>query len=170
MTIVETTRLCPFPFPIWKTCTESIDLTDYDGRSVHIEKGVKIILPINALHSHPDFYSNPDKFDPQRFDESTGGAKRLKDAGVFMPFGNGPVSYSLLCFIQEFNYYFLEFFPSQKRQCLGMRFAIAQIKTALYTLVGNFEFSLRPSSDAPSSPTGMLFFSQNVAELEIKRL
>lgn len=50
-----------------------------------------------------------------------------------------------------------------------MRFAVAQIKAALYTLVGKFAFSLRPSSDTPSAPTGMLFFSQNVSELEIKR-
>ncbi|XP_055306516.1 probable cytochrome P450 28a5 [Sitodiplosis mosellana] len=86
----ETTRISPFPFPIWKNCTESIDLEDFDGKIVHIEKGVKIILPINALHSHPDYYENPEKFVPERFDESTGGVKRLKDAGVFMPFGNGP--------------------------------------------------------------------------------
>lgn len=65
-------------------------MNDFDGRSVLVEKGTKIILPINALHSHPDFYENPEKFDPNRFDESTGGVKKLKDAGVFMPFGNGP--------------------------------------------------------------------------------
>lgn len=42
------------------------------------------------MNSHPDFYENPERFDPERFDESNGGAKRLKDAGVFIPFGNGP--------------------------------------------------------------------------------
>lgn len=47
---------------------------------------------MNALHSHPDFYDNPETFDPHRYDEITGGIKRLKDAGVFMPFGNGPRS------------------------------------------------------------------------------
>lgn len=57
-----------------------------------IEKGVKVIIPINALHTHPDFYANPEVFDPERFDESKGGAKRLRDAGVFMPFGSGPRS------------------------------------------------------------------------------
>lgn len=49
-----------------------------------------MVLPINALHSHPDFYEHPEKFDPDRFDESKGGVKRFKDAGVFIPFGNGP--------------------------------------------------------------------------------
>lgn len=86
----ETLRLSPFPFPLWKTCTESVELTDYNGKTLLVEKGTKLILPINALHSHPDYYGNPEKFDPDRFNESKGGIKRLKDAGVFMPFGNGP--------------------------------------------------------------------------------
>lgn len=89
---LEATRISPFPFSICKNCTKSIELTDYDGKSVLIEEGTKIILPLNALHSHPDFYDNPEKFDPNRYDESTGGVKRLKDTGVFMSFGNGPRS------------------------------------------------------------------------------
>lgn len=62
----ETTRICPFPFPIWKTCTENIELTDYDGRTVQIVKGTKIILPTTALHHHPDFYIDSDEFNPDR--------------------------------------------------------------------------------------------------------
>lgn len=92
MFVLETTRLSPFPFPIWKNCTEEILLTDFNGKSLLVEKGVKIIIPVNALQTHPDFYTDPKKFDPERFDESKGGAKRLKDAGVYMPFGNGPRS------------------------------------------------------------------------------
>lgn len=49
-------------------------------------------MPINALHLHPDFYPNADQFDPSRFDRSFDTAKKLKDAGVFLPFGNGPRS------------------------------------------------------------------------------
>lgn len=83
-------RSTPFPFPIWKTCTEDVELSDFDGRTVKIEKGTKIILPTTPLHNHPDYYENPDKFDPDRYDDGLDGVKRLKDAGVFMPFGNGP--------------------------------------------------------------------------------
>lgn len=82
--------MSPFPFPIWKTCTESVELTDFDGKVVKIEEGTQIILPTTALHHHPDYYEHADKFDPERFDEDLGGVKKFKDAGVFMPFGNGP--------------------------------------------------------------------------------
>lgn len=80
-------RITPFPVPIFKTCTEDIELTDFDGRTVQIEKGTRLILPMSALHHHPDYYANPDKFDSDRFFESLNAVKRLKDAGVFFPFG-----------------------------------------------------------------------------------
>lgn len=57
-----------------------------------IEKGTELTLPINALHLHPDYYPNAEQFDPSRFDRSFDSAKKLKDAGVFIPFGNGPRS------------------------------------------------------------------------------
>ncbi|KAJ6638118.1 putative cytochrome P450 28a5 [Pseudolycoriella hygida] len=144
--VKKTTRVSPFPFPIWKTCTENIELTDLDGRVVLIEKGTKIILPTTAMHQHPDYYHDPDKFNPERFTTGAGDPKTLKDAGVFNPFGNGP------------------------RICMGMRWAICNIKAVLCTLVDNFEFSVRVTEEKPSTITGMLFFSNNTTQLEFKRL
>jgi len=141
----ETTRICPFPFPIWKTCTEKIELTDFDGRVVEIEKGTKIILPTTALHNHPDYFVESENFNPDRF-IGTSVAKTLKDAGVFIPFGNGP------------------------RICMGMRWAVTLIKAVLCALVDNFEFSAQIRTNRPSVQTGMLFFSENTVELEFKHL
>lgn len=78
---LETVRISPFPFALWKTCTQDIQLTDFDGKSYHIEKGVEIILPINSYHCHPDFYEQPEKFDPQRFMDGVGDLKTLKEEG-----------------------------------------------------------------------------------------
>lgn len=49
-----------------------------------------VLIPTHSFHSHPDFYPDPDVFDPDRFDESNEGVKKFKDAGVLMPFGVGP--------------------------------------------------------------------------------
>lgn len=87
---LETTRMEPFQIMFWKTCTESIQLEDSDGTSVTIEKGTKVTLPMLALHKHPDYYPNAEEFDPERFDHNSDSAKKLKEAGVFLPFGNGP--------------------------------------------------------------------------------
>lgn len=146
----ETTRICPFPAPIGKTCTENVELTDFDGRAVLIEKGTKLIIPIFALHHHPDYYADSDKFNPDRFtvngSNSSGDAKKLRDAGVFTPFGNGP------------------------RSCMGMRWSICFMKAVLCALVENFEFSVHSATDKPSTQTGMLVFSDNTVQLEFKRL
>jgi len=129
-----------------KTCTENIELTDFDGRIVRIDKGTKIILPTTALHHHPDYFIDSDKFNPDRFNSSTC-AKTLKDAGVLTQFGNGP------------------------RICMGMRWAVCLIKAVLCALVDNFEFSVQyTTTNKPSSQTGMLFFSDNSVQLEFKRL
>lgn len=89
--IVEALRVSPFPFPLWKTCTENIALNDYDGTPVIIEKGTRVFVPTYSLHHHPEFYSEPHAFKPERFDDNNGnGLKYYKDAGLFMPFGNGP--------------------------------------------------------------------------------
>lgn len=159
----ETTRICPFPFPIWKTCTENIELTDFDGRAVQIEKGTKIILPTTALHKHPDFYIDAELFNPNRFDEST--AKTLNGVGVFTPFGNGPRicmgTLKIYCFqIKEIIY----------KICIGMRWAVALMKAVLCALVDNFEFSVQETPSKPSSQTGMLFFSDNAVQLKFQHL
>lgn len=83
--------MAPAPFPICKICTESVELEDYAGHAVTIEKGIKVILSIDGLHSHPDYYPNPEQFDPERF-KNADSAKKFKDAGAFQPFGNGPRS------------------------------------------------------------------------------
>lgn len=127
-------------------CTESVVLTDFNGKHVHIEKGVEIILPINALHRHPDFYKHPDEFNPEHFLENPGTVKRLTNTGVFIPFGNGP------------------------RQCIGLRVGITQIKTVLYNLVGKYEFSIQPTKKIPILPNALLVFNHNNAELRIKLL
>lgn len=132
---VETTRVCPFPFPIWKNCTESIDLTDFDGRTVHIDKGVKIILPINALHSHPDFYVNPDSFEPDRFDDNKGGVKRLKDAGVFMPFGNGKKICKMLS-----NFFFFFFIKNNFVDAFQVHDNV-QVISSIILLTSNYYYS-----------------------------
>uniref|UniRef100_A0A1B0CWG5 Cytochrome n=1 Tax=Lutzomyia longipalpis TaxID=7200 RepID=A0A1B0CWG5_LUTLO len=60
----------------------------------------------------------PSDFYPERFDD--GAIKDYKDKGVFVPFGDGP------------------------RICIGMRFAIAQIKAATAEVVRNFNLTLSP--------------------------
>lgn len=89
---------------------------------MYFERNSVIIIPVYSLHMDPEYYPDPEKFDPDRFSPENGGAKAYMERGIFMPFGQGP------------------------RICPGNRFAYAQSKIGLAALVKNFEVSVNPKS------------------------
>ncbi|KAL7036966.1 hypothetical protein ACKWTF_009019 [Chironomus riparius] len=111
----ESLRLHPPAVMISKQCTEKTDL-EFDGKRVTVEKGINVFIPILQVHCDSDYYFEPDKFYPERFDD--GAMKDYLDRCVFMPFGAGP------------------------RICLGMGFALMQTKAAIAAIVQNFEISV----------------------------
>lgn len=158
----------PFPFPLWKVCTENIELTDYDGTSVQIEKGTKVLVPFHSLHLHPELYPEPNTFNPDRFDESSGhGLKYYKDAGAFTPFGNGPRS----CLGKRQSASFgIKLQTYEKIPFSGLRFATLQIKAAICELLKHFELRPTTEHEAISAGTGMFFFTDASTEVEFRRL
>ncbi|XP_044267154.1 cytochrome P450 4c3-like isoform X3 [Tribolium madens] len=56
---------------------------EFDG--LFIPKGVNVVIFTHGIHMNPDFYPNPEKFDPSRFEK--GGDKHPFQ---FMPFSAGP--------------------------------------------------------------------------------
>ena len=79
-----------------------------------IPKGTNVIVPTYALHRNPDMFGdNVDKFDPERFMNDA--SKDLVDNHIFHSFGGGP------------------------RICIGMRFAMEEMKIVLAKLLSNFE-------------------------------
>uniref|UniRef100_A0A182MMT4 Cytochrome P450 n=1 Tax=Anopheles culicifacies TaxID=139723 RepID=A0A182MMT4_9DIPT len=86
-----------------------------------IPKDTLITIPVYALHRDPEFYPDPNQFNPDRFlpDEV-----KQRHPYVFIPFGEGP------------------------RICIGLRFGLMQAKLGLITLLRNFRFS--PSAQTPA--------------------
>jgi cytochrome P450 len=53
----------------------------------NLKPGDSFLVPIYALHHDPDYFPNPEKFDPERFsDENRGNIKSC----TYLPFGSGP--------------------------------------------------------------------------------
>ncbi|KAI4465969.1 cytochrome p450 family 4 [Holotrichia oblita] len=78
MVIKETMRYyTPAPF-ISRMIDEDISFDD-----VFIPKGIPAMIFLYGVHMNPDYYPNPEKFDPSRFEKET-------IPYTFMPFGAGP--------------------------------------------------------------------------------
>ena len=82
--INETLRMYP-PVPVlFRKCVKDYKVPDQD---VVIKKGVKILIPILGIHYDNDHYPNPEKFDPERFNDVN---KSKRHNYAHLPFGEGP--------------------------------------------------------------------------------
>ena len=120
--LTESIRIFPPGFFSNKLCTEPIDLINKNGKSLHLPKKSVVVLPLHAIMVDGDYYENPNDFEPERFLEENGGLKKYKDMGAYYGFGEGP------------------------RACLGMRFALAQLKVALVEIIRKFDVHVNPKT------------------------
>ncbi|KAF5854160.1 hypothetical protein GGP41_006969 [Bipolaris sorokiniana] len=75
--------------------------------------GSVVICALHAIHNNPNIWSNPDRFDPDRWGTEEV-ANRPKNS--YMPFATGP------------------------RSCIGFNFALGEVKVILPELVYRYEF------------------------------
>ena len=81
------------------------------GTSHRLPAGQIVGVPIYAIHHDPEYYPEPQRFDPGRFTPEN---KKKRNPYTYMPFSLGP------------------------RMCIAQRFAIMEGKTAIAHLVRNF--------------------------------
>uniref|UniRef100_A0A1B6LYT0 Cytochrome P450 n=1 Tax=Graphocephala atropunctata TaxID=36148 RepID=A0A1B6LYT0_9HEMI len=109
--VQEAQRKYPVMYAYVRECTRPITL-DIDGKSVNIPVGSPVVVPVYAIHHDPQYYPDPEVFDPERFSEEN---KALRPAYTYMPFGEGP------------------------RICPGVRFAMAQVKLLVASIVSKYK-------------------------------
>ncbi|XP_001354383.3 probable cytochrome P450 308a1 isoform X1 [Drosophila pseudoobscura] len=136
--LLETLRLHPAMQALQKRCTKSFTLppqrSDTDTAvgshgSIQVALGTVLVLPVQAIHMDPNLYSDPLKFQPERFmDTSPMGCR-------FLGFGAGP------------------------RMCPGMRLGLAQTKAALVTLLRDYSFSLADQAQDPVQVSPLTFLT-----------
>lgn len=82
--IVETLRKHP-PFPILpRICNKSYPVP---GTDIVLEPGTFVQIPTHGIQRDPEYYPNPEKFDPERFNDE---AKSQRHPLTFLAFGEGP--------------------------------------------------------------------------------
>ncbi|GLH01481.1 Cytochrome P450 4e3 [Gryllus bimaculatus] len=138
MVMQETLRKYP-PLPFLdRKCSKAYTLP---GTDVTLEAGSRIMVPLHALQMDPEYHPNPKKFDPERFSEEN---KKNIINYTHMPFGEGP------------------------RNCVGMRFALMQVKSALAHLL--MKYTIHPCDTTPQeikfNPQSFLLQPKDKIQLE----
>jgi cytochrome P450 family 6 len=81
---LETLRKYPFvPF----LTRETFDNYTFEESGLTLEKGTSVFIPVVGLHYDPEYYPNPERFDPERFNDEN---KANIIPYTYMPFGDGP--------------------------------------------------------------------------------
>jgi enediyne biosynthesis protein E7 len=82
MVVSEAMRLYP---PVW-ILTRQAQAEDEVG-GYHVPAGADVVVCPYTLHRHPEFWSEPERFDPERFDPARSGSR---PSYAYLPFGAGP--------------------------------------------------------------------------------
>ncbi|KAF5290750.1 hypothetical protein FQR65_LT11531 [Abscondita terminalis] len=84
----------------------------FEGTSLVIDKGTTVLISQEALHWDHKFFPQPEKYDPERFNEVN---KHSFPNYVYLPFGDGP------------------------RNCIGERFALLSSKLGIIQIIRKFK-------------------------------
>jgi len=93
---------------------------DYEFKGRLIPKGTQVLIPIYQLHKDSEKWPEPEEFRPERFTKEN---KANVNWTFWQPFGGGP------------------------RNCIGMRFALLEIKLALAKLLIKFKLEAGPNTE-----------------------
>ncbi|XP_076293516.1 cytochrome P450 9e2-like [Lasioglossum baleicum] len=124
MVVSETLRKHPPTVLTDRICAQKFELPaagpGYD--SVTVNPGDKITFPVFGLHRDPKYFPDPEKFDPERFNEQN---KDKVNPYAYLPFGLGP------------------------RKCIGNRFALMETKILVANLVHRFNLKRTEKTMVP---------------------
>jgi cytochrome P450 len=120
MVIDEAMRLYPAAWILARQSLAADQLGDYA-----LPAGTGLTIPIYALHRHPDFWSEPEVFDPERFAANQVAARHKY---AFIPFGSGP------------------------RLCIGSHFALAEAQLILAMIAQRYQLRLKPGYQVVPEP------------------
>lgn len=84
MVINETLRKWPSFRITSRLCSKDYTLKTDTGKNYIIKKGIEIFIPIGSIQMDPKYFANPEKFDPERFNDEN---KKNIQNGTFLPFG-----------------------------------------------------------------------------------
>lgn len=140
--VSETLRKYTVTPHLVRHCVKDFQVPNTD---IILERGLRIILPLDSIHNDADYFPEPDKFLPERFSDEE---VEQRHPFSYLPFGDGP------------------------RNCIGMRFGKMQTQVGLISLLSQFKFDRCMSTQIPLriSKLNFLIGSESGIFLKIEKL
>ena len=120
MVLKETLRLYPPLWIIMRLAAEDDEIGGYD-----VPAGTTVVITGSITNRHPDFWENPEGFDPERFGEER---SKGRSRAAYLAFGAGP------------------------RGCLGFPFAMMEMPLVLARIMQTFKVELVPGQTVVAEP------------------
>lgn len=135
--VSESLRLMPPALFMDRVAEEDYYIEEFNFT---VPKGMTVNLAYHAIHRDPEYWPEPDKFNPDRFLPEN---KSKIIPGSYSPFGIGP------------------------RSCVGFRFALTEGKLGLARLLTDFHFEQAPGTTWPPVPTKTTFLLNNLKNMNV---
>ncbi|XP_069676216.1 cytochrome P450 9e2-like [Periplaneta americana] len=119
MVVSETLRMYP-PAAGDRVCVRNYTIKA--DPPLDLMPGDSLFIPLFGLHRDPEYFPDPDRFDPERFSDDN---KHNINPAAYLPFGLGP------------------------RICIGNRFALMETKLVLAHVLSRFNIKVVPKTPIP---------------------
>nr|CAD7202888.1 unnamed protein product [Timema douglasi] len=135
-----------------RICTKPYDLPTVSGGTYRVEVGMSVVIPTLALHHDPQYYPDPDRFNPERFSEDS---IQTRPKYVYFPFGGGP----RICLAVELN---TTSALANYATETGMRFGEALMQCGLVTILSSYDVTkMEKTPSALTHDPKAFFFAPN---------
>ncbi|XP_015436980.1 PREDICTED: cytochrome P450 6k1-like [Dufourea novaeangliae] len=126
---------------------DRIAMTDYKipDSDLVLEKGTPVYISMNGIHNDPEYYPDPEKYDPLRFTDEN---KQKRPNFTYFPFGEGP------------------------HNCIGMRLGLLQSKLGLVQMLSKYEVTPCEKTVIPivMDPKGLTVTALGGIHLNVRKI
>ena len=163
-TVAESLRMYPEPPILIRRCLKE-DVLPRGSTDVNVKllKGMDIFISVWNLHRSPDLWEEPDRFNPDRWEEEFRNDKvegwsgyrpdlltglypnEIASDFAFIPFGGG------------------------MRKCVGDQFALMEATVVLARFVQAFDFELVGAAEDVGMVTGATIHTENGLKMRLRR-
>ncbi|KAJ6640976.1 Cytochrome P450 9e2 [Pseudolycoriella hygida] len=124
-----------------RICNKEITVI-VDGQAITMKERQQFWIPIYGLHMDPKYFPDPERFNPERYNEEN--VANIVP-GSYVPFGIGP------------------------RNCIGSRFALLQIKAVVFHLMKSFTFEICEKTTVPLAMGRFTVLPDKGIHLELRK-